>query len=100
MDEDVEIEGWFSGRLPKDWFKALPSVQTDREEILVIGEIDEPQAEHKDQDAARAAAVAAAQQYAPGLLRAAGTGANPRAMGGRRSGRWIRRGRNIIIVNC
>jgi len=52
------------------------------------------------QDAARAAAVAAAQQYAPGLLRAAGTAANPRATGRHRSGRWIRRGRNIIIVNC
>jgi hypothetical protein len=52
------------------------------------------------QEAAKAAAVAAAQQHAPGLLRATGAAANPMAMGRRQGGRWIRRGRNIIILNC
>jgi len=52
--------------------------------------------------AANTAAVAAARQYAPGLLQSA-PGAAPTpstAPTGRgRTGRWIRRGRNIIIVN-
>jgi len=54
---------------------------------------------------ARAAALAAARRHAPGLLRR-----RPRGMGGVTDvpmpapdpgrGRWVRRGRNIIIVNC
>ena len=45
--------------------------------------------------AAQTAAAKAAQKYAPVLL-GAGAGA---LMGKGRSGRWIRRGRNIIILN-
>lgn len=52
------------------------------------------------QEAARAAAVAAAQQHAPGLLRATGPAASSRKSGRPQSGRWIRRGRNIILINC
>jgi hypothetical protein len=45
---------------------------------------------------AQAAVTAAAHKHAPGLLRgAAGAGS-----GAGRAGRWVRRGRNIIIVNC
>jgi hypothetical protein len=47
----------------------------------------------------RAAAVAAAQQHAPGLLRGVGTAA-AKTSSLSRSGRWIRRGRSIVIVNC
>lgn len=48
--------------------------------------------------AAQAAATKAAQKYAPVLL---GVGAGTSAsMGKGRSGRWIRRGRNIIILNA
>ncbi len=47
---------------------------------------------------AKAAVVTAARQHAPGLL--AGTRAAPAGGPLGRSGRWIRRGRNIIIVNC
>lgn len=51
---------------------------------------------------AQAAANTAAQKYAPNLL---GTGLGaaatlPGRQGKARSGRWMRRGRNIIIVNC
>jgi hypothetical protein len=52
------------------------------------------------QEAAQAAAVAAAQQHAPGLLRATGPAASSRKSGRPHSGRWIRRGRNIILINC
>src|SRR5262245_35872542 len=53
--------------------------------------------------AAKTAAATAAQQYIPGLLRpaTATAAASASAVAGRaRTGRWIRRGRNIIIVNC
>ena len=49
--------------------------------------------------AARQATAAAAQKYAPGLLNA-----RPHLSGlpghARREGRWLRRGRNIVIINC
>jgi hypothetical protein len=51
--------------------------------------------------AAKSAAVAAAQQHAPGLLRPAGMPMSSMTtmpmMGSGRSGRWIRRGRKIIL---
>lgn len=50
------------------------------------------------QTAAKAATVAAAQQHAPGLLRAAGPSPMAVSKGSNRSGRWIRRGRNIIVL--
>lgn len=34
-----EIEGWFAGRLPDEWFEAPPEVEADREEILLVGTI-------------------------------------------------------------
>lgn len=33
----IEIAGWFSGRLPDEWFEGPPQVEVDREEILVVG---------------------------------------------------------------
>lgn len=54
-----EIQGWFSGRLPSDWFAALPEVRTDREEILVVGTLAEPELpEGSSPDAAAAARTA------------------------------------------
>lgn len=49
---------------------------------------------------AQRAAVSAAQQHAPGLLRGAAGTIPPGIAGRARTGRWIRRGRNVIIVNC
>jgi hypothetical protein len=51
------------------------------------------------QEAAKTAAVAAAQQYAPGMIRGKARSTPMAAGGQRRTGRWIRRGRNIIIEN-
>jgi hypothetical protein len=36
------IEGWFAGRLPDEWFTGPPVVSSDREEILVVGTLAEP----------------------------------------------------------
>ena len=38
-----ELQGWFSGRLPGDWFAGPPEVSADREEILVVGTLSDPE---------------------------------------------------------
>lgn len=42
--EEQEIRSWFVGRLPDGWFTETPEVTVDREEILVVGRIDSPEA--------------------------------------------------------
>jgi hypothetical protein len=37
-----ELQGWFAGRLPLEWFTEAPIVQADREEVLVVGTLTEP----------------------------------------------------------
>ena len=48
-----EVAGWFAGRLPDDWFTGAPDVQVDRDEILVVGALAEPQYPEGADDAAR-----------------------------------------------
>lgn len=81
--EELEFEGGkqfvrFAANTVKNAVSAPPSIDPRR--------------------AAQAAATKAAQKYAPVLL-GAGTGTSV-SMGKSRSGRWIRRGRNIIILNA
>ena len=52
-----EIQGWFAGRLPDGWFVGAPEVTTDREEILVVGALPEPELEKDASDDARSAAL-------------------------------------------
>jgi hypothetical protein len=37
-----ELSGWFAGRIPAEWFEGTPEVKADREEILVVGALTEP----------------------------------------------------------
>lgn len=37
-----ELSGWFAGRLPSEWFTGPVEVTADRDEILVIGTLAEP----------------------------------------------------------
>jgi hypothetical protein len=37
-----QIRGWFTGRLPDDWFEGAPEILIDREEITVIGHLPSP----------------------------------------------------------
>lgn len=37
-----KLSGWFAGRIPTDWFEGTPEVKADREEILVVGRLSEP----------------------------------------------------------
>ncbi len=52
-----DAPGWFAGRLPSDWFVGAPEVRTDRDEIIVVGQLPDLTEEFAD-DAARAAAEA------------------------------------------
>jgi hypothetical protein len=51
-----EVRGWFSGRLPGDWFTAVPDIQVDREEITIVGVLAAPDTTGAS-DAERAAAA-------------------------------------------
>jgi hypothetical protein len=53
-----ETIGWFAGRLPDGWFTGAPDVLYDRDEILVVGTIAEPDLAADASSEARAAAVA------------------------------------------
>lgn len=56
---DDELTGWFAGRLPDKLFSAAPVITSDRDEILIVGEIDEPEMPADATDATRAAARSA-----------------------------------------
>jgi hypothetical protein len=51
-----EVRGWFTGRLPADWFTAAPEIQVDREEITIVGALPAPETAGVS-DAERAAAA-------------------------------------------
>ena len=42
-EETQRLAAWFAGRIPDGWFTGPPEVSTDRDEILVVGRIPEPE---------------------------------------------------------
>ncbi|WP_410648597.1 hypothetical protein [Amycolatopsis sp. cmx-4-54] len=50
-----DAAAWFGGRLPEGWFTGDPQVTVDREEIVIVGELQPLPGDYAD-DAARAAA--------------------------------------------
>ena len=56
---DDELTGWFAGRLPDKLFSAPPVITSDRDEILIVGDIDEPEMPADATDATRGAARSA-----------------------------------------
>lgn len=42
--EGEELRGWFNGRLPESWFTGPAEIVADREEITVVGNLQEPEA--------------------------------------------------------
>jgi hypothetical protein len=54
---NTEIQAWFSGRLPADWFTEPAEVIVDREEITVTGTLTEPDTGTADASAADASAA-------------------------------------------
>jgi len=58
MDETTVIRSWLAGRLPQGWFIEAPEVLADRDEILVIGKIEDVAAsEGVDVGAARSGRI-------------------------------------------
>ncbi|MFD8530822.1 hypothetical protein ACFV0L_25700 [Streptosporangium canum] len=57
-DEAVKkLRGWFSGRLPGEWFEGQPEIVLDREEIAVVGRLRAPVLGDDVSEVERAAAV-------------------------------------------
>jgi hypothetical protein len=57
-DDTIEqVRGWFTGRLPAEWYEGPVEVTVDREEITVIGRIPAPTVADGASDAERAAAL-------------------------------------------
>ncbi|MEZ5144489.1 MAG: hypothetical protein R2726_18555 [Acidimicrobiales bacterium] len=54
-----EVGGWFAGRVPDGWFTGPPSVQADRDELLVVGELAAPDVGDDATDEARRVAEGA-----------------------------------------
>lgn len=64
MGVDDEVHGWFSGRIPDGLYQGAPEVTSDREEILVVGRIAEPDLpEGASSDAAAAARAGRINQH-------------------------------------
>jgi hypothetical protein len=60
---ETTVQGWFAGRLPDEWFTAAPEVTVDRDEILVVGELNEPDYPDQDEASMRAARRARIQRF-------------------------------------
>ncbi len=56
-DRSGEARGWFTGRLPQDWFTGPVDVTVDREEITVVGILPAPEVAEGASDAEKAAAA-------------------------------------------
>jgi hypothetical protein len=56
---DDELSGWFAGRIPDDLFSGPPTITGDRDEILIVGTVTEPELPADASEAARNAARSA-----------------------------------------
>lgn len=56
QSETERLRGWFSGRLPEDWFVETPELVVDRDEVTVVGRLSPPRVADDATDAERAAA--------------------------------------------
>ena len=44
----TEIQAWFTGRLPDEWFSGPAEITVDREEITIMGTLPEPESDDAD----------------------------------------------------
>ncbi len=58
MTNTEKLTGWLSGRLPADWFTTAPEITRDRDEIVIVGTLAEPDYPADASDDVKAAAVA------------------------------------------
>lgn len=55
--DEESVRGWFTGRLPQEWFAGPVEVTVDREEITVVGPLAAPTVADDASPAERSAAV-------------------------------------------
>lgn len=53
----AKLRGWFSGRLPAEWFSGPPEIVLDREEITIVGTLDPPRLAEDASEVEREAAI-------------------------------------------
>jgi hypothetical protein len=63
MTDETTVQSWFAGRLPDGWFTQAPEVTVDRDEIVVVGDLTEPDYPEAGDDAKRAARLARIQRF-------------------------------------
>jgi hypothetical protein len=63
MTNEQTVQGWFAGRLPDGWFTGSPDVTVDRDEILVVGALGEPDYPDSDDGSKREAQLARIQRF-------------------------------------
>jgi hypothetical protein len=59
MSDVSKLQGWFAGQMPDGWFVGPPEVRVDRDELLVVGALPEPEIGADADGEARTAAVGA-----------------------------------------
>jgi hypothetical protein len=59
----VTISEWFASKVPEGWFTGPVEVVLDREEILVVGRLAEPECTEGDDGAAAAARLARVRRF-------------------------------------
>jgi hypothetical protein len=62
-DTAHEIRGWVLGRLPDGWFTGPPEIETDDDEILVVGRLDDSDLAAETGEARRAAEAARVHRF-------------------------------------
>ena len=55
MSSDKHIAAWLAGRIPDGWFTEAPQVDIDRDEILVVGRLEQPALGEADDEDRRVA---------------------------------------------
>ncbi|HVL52499.1 MAG TPA: hypothetical protein VM754_13485 [Actinomycetota bacterium] len=64
MTVSDEVSGWFAGRIPDGLYEGPPEITADREEVLIVGTIAEPQlGDDASVDAATAARAGRINQH-------------------------------------
>jgi hypothetical protein len=56
-------QGWFVGRLPDGWFSEPPEITYDRDEILVVGSLPDPEGAGEDAETRAAARLARIESF-------------------------------------
>ena len=63
MATQDEIQGWFAGRVPRDWFTGTPDIRQDEQEVWVIGALADVKVDGASKDALAAARAGRIKQF-------------------------------------